>query len=57
MDVIEKLPKSEGYDTILVVLDRFSKYAHFLPLRHPFSAQVVAQVILDNVVKLHGVPN
>jgi hypothetical protein len=57
MDFIEKLPKSEGYDTILVVVDRFSKYAHFLPLRHPFSAQMVAQVILDNVVKLHGVPN
>jgi hypothetical protein len=29
MDFIEKLSKSEGYDTILVVVDRFSKYAHF----------------------------
>jgi hypothetical protein len=56
MDFIEKLPKSEGYDTIMVVVDKFSKYAHFFPLKHPFSAQVVAQVILDNVVKLHGVP-
>ena len=54
MDFIEKLPKSEGYDTIMVVVDRFSKYAHFFPLKHLFSAQLVAQVILDNVVKLHG---
>jgi hypothetical protein len=30
MAFIEKLQKSEGYDTILVVVDRFSKYAHFL---------------------------
>ena len=56
MDFIEGLPKSEGYDTILVVVVRFLKYAHFLPLKHPFSAAIVAQVFLDNVVKLHGVP-
>jgi hypothetical protein len=50
IDFIEGLPKSEGYDTILVVVDRFSKYTHFLPLKHPFSVAVVAQVFLDNVV-------
>jgi hypothetical protein len=54
MDFIEKLPKSYGYDTILVVVDRFSKYAHFLALKHPFTAAQVAQLLLDNVVKLHG---
>lgn len=56
MDFIEKLPKSEGYDTILVVVDRFSKYAHFLALKHPFTASQVAQILLDQVVKLHGLP-
>lgn len=56
MDFIEKLPKYEGYDTILVVVDRFSKYAHFMALKHPFSAQQVAQILLDQVVKLHGLP-
>lgn len=56
MDFIEKLPKSEGYDTILVVVDRFSKYAHFMALKHPFSAQQVAQILLDQVVKLHVLP-
>ena len=53
---IDGLPKSERYDTILVVVDRFSKYAHFIPLHHPFNAQVVAHAIFDNVVKLHGIP-
>jgi hypothetical protein len=56
MDFIEGLPKSEGFNTILVILDRFSKYAHFLLLKHPFSAKKVAQVVLDMVVRLHGMP-
>jgi hypothetical protein len=56
MDFIEGLPKSNGYFVILVVVDRFTKYAHFFPIKHPFTASVIAQVFLDNVVKLHVVP-
>jgi len=43
-------------DTILVVVDRLSKYAHFLALTHPFSALEVAQVYFEQVFKLHGLP-
>ncbi|GJZ98564.1 retrotransposable element Tf2 [Tanacetum coccineum] len=54
---IEDPPKSQGKSVILVVVDRLSKYAHFIPLQHPFNAQQVAQSFLDNIYKLHGLPN
>ncbi|GKC84985.1 retrotransposon-related protein [Tanacetum coccineum] len=56
MDFIEKLPNSQGKTGIMVVVDRLSKYAHFMPLAHPFSASQIAQVFLDRVYKLHGLP-
>lgn len=56
MDFIEGLPLSDHVDVILVVVDRLTKYAHFLPLKHPYSAQSVAKAYMDNIVKLHGVP-
>jgi hypothetical protein len=56
MDFVEGLPKSEGYSCILVVVDRFLKYAHFIPMKHPFTTPQVAQVVLDVVVRLHGMP-
>jgi hypothetical protein len=56
MNFIEGLPTSKGYNAILVVVDRYTKYAHFLPLKHPFTAKGVAKLVLDNVVKLHGLP-
>lgn len=56
MDFIEGLPKSEGYSVILVVVDRFTKYAHFIPVKHPYTAKYIASLVFDHVVKLHGLP-
>jgi len=56
MNFIEGLPRSKGKDCILVIVDQFTKFAHFLGLFHPFTAQEVARVFLHQVVKLHGVP-
>lgn len=57
IDFIEGLPRSSGFDCILVVVDKFSRYAHFVPLAHPFSAAGVASAYMNNVYKLHGMPH
>lgn len=56
LDFVEGLPKSAGYNVILVVVDKFSKYSHFIPLAHPFSAASVARVFMVNIYKMHGLP-
>ena len=56
MDFIEGLPKVGGKSVILTVVDRLSKYAHFIPLSHPYSAESVARVFFSEIVRLHGIP-
>ncbi|KAJ0442289.1 putative nucleotidyltransferase, Ribonuclease H [Helianthus annuus] len=57
VDFIGGLPRVKGKDTVFVVVDRLTKYGHFMLLGHPYSAKEVAQVFFDNVFKLHGCPS
>lgn len=56
MDFIDVLPKSRQFDCLLVVVDKFSKYAHFIPLSHPYTTSKVAEVFVDNIYRLHSMP-
>jgi hypothetical protein len=56
MDFITGLPVSAGNTCILVVVDKFSHFAHFLPLAHPFTAFSVAQLFVKEIYRLHGLP-
>lgn len=54
MDLIKGLPKINGKDVIWAILEQLSKYSHFIPLAHPFSASTLAQPFMDNVYRIHG---
>ena len=56
-DFIIKLPLAQEYDSILVVVDRFTKIAHFIPTTKRTSAEGLAQLFRDNIQKLHRLPD
>ena len=56
MDSVDGLPISMGKSTILVVVDKLSKYSHFIPISHPYTIQSVAKEFFDHVFRLHGLP-
>jgi len=55
-DFITKLPLAQGYDSILVVVDRLTKIVHFIPTTEKTSVEGLARLFRDNVWKLHGLP-
>jgi len=58
MDAIIELPPSQGYDSIMVFVDRFTKQAHFVPYTAKgFDAPLLAQMFRQNILRLHGIPS
>jgi transposase InsO family protein len=56
MDFITDFPIVRTKNSILVVVDRLTKMAHFTPCSKSITAEEIAQLILDRIVRLHGLP-
>ena len=57
MDFITTLPNSKGYTSIWVIVDRFTKMAHFIPIKKGMRNQELAMLFLKEVWRLHGLPS
>ncbi|QRW20558.1 Retrotransposable element Tf2 protein [Rhizoctonia solani] len=55
-DFITGFPKSSGHNAILVVIDSFSKFGHFIPTTKKITAKGLADLFTTHVWKLHGLP-
>ena len=51
-----KLPVSNGYDSVLVVVDRFSMMSHFIATKESLNAPKLVRLFFDQVVRIHGIP-
>ena len=57
MDFIVGLPNtSQKHDSIWVIVDRLNKTAHFIPVNTTYSVKKYAEIYLDQIIRLHGVP-
>lgn len=57
MDFITGLPKSNGYEAVMEVIDRLSKYGHLVALKHPFMAKSIAAIFAKEIGRLHDIPD
>jgi len=56
-DFVTDLPESNGYDSILVLIDRLTKMSHFIPYHKTTTAPQFAKLFIKNIVRLHELPD
>ena len=57
MDFVTGLPRTlKGYNAVWVIIDRLTKSAHFLPIKWGISLEKLAELYMNVIVRLHGVP-
>ena len=57
MDFVTGLPRTQRqHNDIWIIVDRLTKSAHFLPVNVEYSLEKLAQLYVDEIVRLHGVP-
>ena len=57
MDFVVGLPKILGkFDSIWVIVNRLTKYAHFIPVKMSYNAEKLPKLDISEIVRLHGVP-
>ncbi|KAL6211868.1 hypothetical protein ACLB2K_017091 [Fragaria x ananassa] len=56
IDFVEGMTKSNGFNAITVIVDRLSKFTHFVVVAHPFSAANIIYTFLRNIFLLHRMP-
>ena len=58
MDFVIGLSRASfRYDAIWVIVDRLTKFAHFLPIRVSYTLEKLAQLYIQEIVRLHGIPS
>ena len=57
MEFITSLPKSKKQnDSIFVLIDKFSKATHFIPVKLTYRAMKIVGIFLKEIFRLHGIP-
>ena len=56
IDLITGLPESKGYDSICVIVDRFTKMIHLIPITAEITSRGIATIMRDYVWRHHGIP-
>ena len=57
MDFIDGLPKYGEKTIILAMVDQLSKYSHFCAVSRPYNTSSVAQIFMDQIFHLDGIPS